>query len=45
MKIPLKNPRSPFDVAQGERGMVDNVSDFPFMLSPSKHEKPFFSRI
>ncbi len=24
---------------------IENIDDFPFMLSPSKHEKSFFSRI
>ena len=43
--ILLKNPRSPFDTAQGERGLIDNVRNFSFMLSLSKHSKGFFSRI
>jgi signal transduction histidine kinase/CheY-like chemotaxis protein len=29
----LKILRSPFDIAQGERSDVENVSDFPFVLS------------
>ncbi len=34
---------SPFTLrhAQGERGGVENVDEFPFMLSPSKHENLF----
>ena len=43
--ILLKNSRSPFDTAQGERGLIGNVRNFPFMLSLSKHSKGFFSRI
>ena len=36
---------TPSDTAQGERGLIDNVTNFRFMLSLSKHSKGFFSGI
>jgi len=37
-----KTPRLPFDKLRANGAGVENIGDFPFMLSPSKHEKSFF---
>jgi len=37
-----KTPHLPFDKLRANGAGVENIGDFPFMLSPSKHEKSFF---
>jgi transposase len=41
----LKTPRSPFDKLRANGSEIEIVTDFPFMLSLSKHENHFLSSL
>ncbi len=40
-----KIPRLPFETLRANGTGVENIGDFPFMLSPSKHGKSLFRRL
>ncbi len=40
-----KIPRSPFDKLRANGTGIEIIGNFPFVLSPSKHENGFFSSL